>query len=35
MGIKTYGTLKMDYLLDLPFDKYEFIRKKIEEIKNG
>jgi hypothetical protein len=35
MGIKTYGALKIDWLLNLPFDDYEFIRKEIEKIKNG
>jgi len=32
MGIKTYGSLKIDWLLKLPFDEYEFLRKKVEKI---
>jgi hypothetical protein len=33
MGMKTEGTLKPDYLLSLPFNEYEFIRKKVNEMK--
>ena len=32
MGIKTYGALKVDYLLKLPFDEYEFLRKEVNKI---
>jgi hypothetical protein len=35
IGIKTYGALKVDYLLKLPFDDYEFIRQEVEKIKIG
>jgi hypothetical protein len=33
MGIKTRGSLKVDYLLSMPFTEYEHLRKELEKVK--
>jgi hypothetical protein len=36
LGMKTQGALTVEYLMKLPYNDYEFIRKEVEiKIKNG